>query len=310
MRHLLSVFDRAVEEYSGEIERLRFLPDNRYNTSLFPTIGQYDWLSGVVLYCVVRHLRPTRIVEISTSSGYSSLFSALALRANGFGRLEGFELQPEVASAAQRNFQRFGVDKVVTLHVGDARLTTEPLLQERRVGQELEILFLDSEHTGEFARFYLDSFLPDTHPESLFHMHDILPPDGKFTYRPIEAIDKSGFRLRSHVHSFMSKHVRGWTPMDVRRWVRAVGFDPSSSSEARLGHRLAATMPLESHLYAHDLRGRYPAIQDARYDCTSVWRCDANGRPMEWNESWWAVAGPLRQACFKAETFELTKSTL
>lgn len=172
---LTSLFDNAVKKYASETERLRLLPENRYNRNIFPTLGQYDWLSGQILYCLIRYLQPARVIEISASSGYSSLFSALALKANGVGRLETFELSPKVAAAAKTNFDRFGVTQVVRLHVGDAHQTIKSLLAECKGSREKEILFLDSEHTEGFARFYLDAFLPDTHPESLFHMHDILP---------------------------------------------------------------------------------------------------------------------------------------
>lgn len=302
MTELIELFDEAVEKYAPEVGRLCFLPENRYNTAIFPYVGQYDWLSGQLLYCLVRYLRPVRVIEVSTGSGYSSLFSALALKANGYGQLETFELLLELAAAARGNFERFGVTEVVRLHVGDARETVSELLGEGRGKQEREILFLDSEHTDEFARFFLDTFLPGTHPESLFHMHDTLPPKARVMYRPLEAMNGRRFWLRTQVYWTLRRLWPRLVAPDLRCWIKPVPFDPASqSSEARLRHKLSAQIASEAQVCVHDLIDRYPLLDGRRYDRTSVWRCDSQGKPMEWNESWWAICGPLARAYLSRE---------
>jgi hypothetical protein len=75
MADILRTCDEAVSLYGEETECLRFLPENRYNRDIFPSGGQYDWFSGQLLYCLVRHLKPVRVIEISPGSGYTSLFS-------------------------------------------------------------------------------------------------------------------------------------------------------------------------------------------------------------------------------------------
>jgi predicted O-methyltransferase YrrM len=299
MTALLELFDNAVNQYGQEAKQLRFLPEQRYNRTIFPTIGQYDWLSGQLLYCLIRFVRPVRIIEVSANSGYSSLFSGLALRANGSGQLETFELVPQIAASAQANFERFGITEFVRLHVGDARETASKLLNDRKTNVEKEILFLDSEHTEEFARFYLDTFLPDSHPESLFHMHDILPLQAKVMYRPGEVMTTSRFRWKSRLYRTIYKLTQRSKPADIRRWVKPVYFDPTlHSSEARLGHRLSAQIPVETQVYVHDIRDRYPVLHGRDFDQTSVWRCDDRGNPMEWNEAWWTTCGALRKVYF------------
>lgn len=296
MKNLLEFMDEAVTRYGQETERLRFLPENRYNAQIFPTIGQYDWFSGQMLYCLIRHLQPGRVIEVSTSSGYSSLFSSLALKANGRGRLETFELTPSSAAAAQANFDRYGVKDFVRLWVGDARETAVTLLNERRQQPPaLEILFLDSEHSEEFARSYLDLFLPDAHPDSLFHMHDILPPDVKLMVRPLAAMKEWAFRPKGWLYRRLRKFAPSLVPNHPRRWVTPVPYT-DIPSEAVFGHRLAAQIPAEQQAYMHAIIDRYPSFEGHRYDETSVWRCGANGEAREWNESWWTVCGPLATA--------------
>jgi predicted O-methyltransferase YrrM len=296
---LLGLFDAAVEQYGVQTPRLQFLPESRYDRTIFPTIGQYDWFSGQLLYCLIRYLRPVRVIEVSCSSGYSSIFMARALQDNKMGMLETFELSPEVAQAAQHNFERFGVRDVVRLHVGDARVTAQALLAERAGRQDREILFLDSEHTETFARFYLDSFLVDTADESLFHMHDILPPHARVMYRPIEKVEEVKWRAR--LFNRMSRVIPGMKRIDFpRRLVKPVLFDPlQQSSEANFGHRLSEQLPSESQVYVYDLRGRYPSMQASRYDHGSFWQCDDGGRPMEWNDSWWVSCDALKRVYYQ-----------
>src|SRR3990167_7387453 len=120
---LTAVVDEALRNYGKETALLRVLPENRYNRRMFPAQGQYDWFSGQALYCLVRHLRPRQVVEISCANGYSSLFMALALRENASGVLETFELSAKNARGAQENFRRFGVEACVRVHGGGARRT-------------------------------------------------------------------------------------------------------------------------------------------------------------------------------------------
>jgi predicted O-methyltransferase YrrM len=296
MNNLVEYFDEAVAAYGHETERLRFLPENRYNREIFPTMGQYDWLSSQLLYCLIRHFRPARIIEVSTSSGYSSLFSALALKANQSGRLETFELTPSSAEAAHANFERYDVADIIRLWVGDARERAVDLLKERRQQTPVrEILFLDSEHTEAFARSYLDLFLPDAAPDALFHMHDVVPPDAKLMVRPLEAMKSWSFRPKGWLHRRLRRFAPGLDLPHPRRWVTPVPLQ-QLTSEAEFAHRLAAQIPASQQAYLHTMIERYPQLEGHRYDRTSFWRCDAQGRPSEWNESWWTVCGPLQAA--------------
>jgi predicted O-methyltransferase YrrM len=296
MISLIETLDEAVARFGQETERLRYLPENRYNREIFPTSGQYDWFSGQALYCLIRHLRPERIIEVSTSSGYSSLFSASALKANQKGRLETFEYTPSSAAAAQANFERYGVKEVVRLWVGDARETAAALVNERQQQRPgFEILFLDSEHTEEFARSYLDLFLPDAHPDSLFHMHDILPPDAQVKFRPLAGMKKWSFRPKGWLYRRLHKIAPRWVPHHIRLWVPPAPYT-EITSEADFGNQLAARIPAGQQLYMHKIIDRYPAFEGHRYDHLSIARCGPHGEPREWNESWWTICGPLKEA--------------
>ncbi len=70
---------------------------------------------------LVRERKPNVVVECGTALGYSGLWIARELKAVGGGRLITLEISPERAKQAEANFREAGVEKLVTVKVGDAR---------------------------------------------------------------------------------------------------------------------------------------------------------------------------------------------
>src|SRR5437016_3272448 len=93
---------------------------------------------------LVEQVRPNLVVEVGTAIGYSGLWIAGTLQRLGQGRLLTFELDPQRADEAARNFQRAGVAHLITQYRGDAR----ELLKD--VSGPIDLLFLD----GGFANYY------------------------------------------------------------------------------------------------------------------------------------------------------------
>ena len=114
------------------------MPESRYDRSVFPTLGQYDWLSGQVLYCLVRATRPRKLVEFSTSSGYSTTFSALAMQRNGVGTLHTVD----AVQTIERIIDLFAreLTRTTIIHIGRSTQAHLPLftrvLHLTRVGSE------------------------------------------------------------------------------------------------------------------------------------------------------------------------------
>lgn len=290
---LTALIDDALSRYGGETSRLRSLPENRYNRRVFPAQGQYDWFSGQVLYCLVRWLRPRQLVEISCANGYSSLFMALALRENGAGRLETFELSAGNARRAAANFRAWGVADQVRLHVGDARRTVEAISLE-----QTDLLFLDSLHTEAFARWYLERLLPRLAPRVPVHIHDILPAQARvrhFNGPPFAGGWTVSWAYRLAVRLLRPgrfEHVRipeSALRKENGRWT----YDGNHFAEARFLNRLVERLSAGEFAYLYDLADRYPGLGPREYDRHAVGRQDAGGRPMEWNESLWCYSGPL-----------------
>jgi predicted O-methyltransferase YrrM len=107
------------------------------------------------------------VVEIGTSTGYSGLWLALALRATG-GRLITHELDPGRAREAQANFARAGVAELVTVVVGDAHETVA------RLPGPIDVVFLDADKPGYVD--YLRKLLPLVRPGGLVLAHNMRAP--------------------------------------------------------------------------------------------------------------------------------------
>jgi predicted O-methyltransferase YrrM len=93
---------------------------------------------------LVREQRPQLVVEVGTAIGYSALWLAGTLRELGRGRIVTLESDPDRAAEAARNFERAGVQHLITQLVGDAR---------ERIGEvrePIDLLFLD----GGFTNYY------------------------------------------------------------------------------------------------------------------------------------------------------------
>ena len=69
---------------------------------------------GRLMRMLTESLAAKHVVEIGTANGYSAMWFCLALRATG-GRLTTHEIDPQRISLARENFQRAGVDQLVTL---------------------------------------------------------------------------------------------------------------------------------------------------------------------------------------------------
>ncbi len=103
-------------------------------------------------------------LEIGTSNGYSSIWTALGLRKTG-GHLLTLEIDEGRAQLAQENFSAAGVDSLVTLKLGDA-LKEIPKLQG-----PFDFVFMDAEKS-DYVR-YLQMVVPLVRPGGVIVAHNV-----------------------------------------------------------------------------------------------------------------------------------------
>lgn len=112
-------------------------------------------------------------VEFGTSTGYSGLWFALALRKTG-GHLTTYEYDAGRAETARANFRKAGVENLITVVVGDAHETAKSWKGP------IDIVFIDADKPG--YKDYLDKVLPHVRPGGLILAHNISRVDDNRAY--------------------------------------------------------------------------------------------------------------------------------
>jgi len=135
---------------------------------------------GRVLRQLAEAVGAKRVVEIGTSSGYSTIWLALGVRSAG-GKVFTHERDPEKVKIAAENFKKAGVDDLVTIIEGDAHETV------KQHKEPIDLVFLDADKKGYVD--YLDKLLPLVRPGGLILGHDMHRPMPDPRY--IEAITKN-----------------------------------------------------------------------------------------------------------------------
>ena len=104
-------------------------------------------LQGKVLEMISCMIRPDRILEIGTFTGYSALCLAKGLTENG--ELHTIELREDEAAIANKYFKRSDQAKKIILHTGNA-LTIVPELVEK-----WDLVFIDADKPAYIEYFNL-----------------------------------------------------------------------------------------------------------------------------------------------------------
>lgn len=95
---------------------------------------------GKLLQVLAHTVGARRILEIGTLAGYSTIWMARALPADG--RLITLELQPDYAAIARTNIVRAGLGHLIDIRVGPAIETLPVLAAEQHV---FDLVFIDAD---------------------------------------------------------------------------------------------------------------------------------------------------------------------
>ena len=115
---------------------------------------------GKLLHLLARIQGARRILEIGTLGGYSTIWLARALPADG--RLVTLEADPKHAEVACANLARAGLAGVVDVRVGRALDTLPRLLDEGQGPFDLVFLDADKPSNAEYVRWALRLSRPGT----------------------------------------------------------------------------------------------------------------------------------------------------
>jgi hypothetical protein len=130
--------------------------------------GMYDYIDALVLYCMVRQMKPSLVLEVG--SGYSTRISAQAALKNGNTQVVAIEPYPSAVLQA-------GIPGLTSLLV--KKIEEVELSQFEQLGEN-DILFIDTSHVvktgGDVNYLYLE-VLPRLRPGVIVHIHDIFLPE-------------------------------------------------------------------------------------------------------------------------------------
>ncbi|BAW80307.1 O-methyltransferase [Candidatus Nitrosoglobus terrae] len=127
------------------------LRELRQETSTMPRANmQISPEQGQFMALLIELLGAKRILEIGVFTGYSSLWAALTLPAEG--KLIACDISPEWTAVAQRYWQRAGVANKIDLRLGPAIQTLDQLI-EAGESNSFDFAFIDAEKT-EYEDYY------------------------------------------------------------------------------------------------------------------------------------------------------------
>ena len=104
-------------------------------------------VQGKVLEMISRMIKPERILEIGTFTGFSALCLAKGLTAEG--KLHTIELRTDDAETTNNYFIKAGIDNKIELHIGDAQEIIKTLTEN------WDLVFIDADKVNYIAYYEL-----------------------------------------------------------------------------------------------------------------------------------------------------------
>ncbi len=139
-------------------------------TVYFYKNDQFPVLDAEVLYCLLRHFRPRRVIEVG--SGFPSLITAHVNRVHCGSGIHFSCIEPLPRKFLLDGIA--GISELIQQRVEDISLDYFDQLDEN------DILFIDSSHVakiGSAVNHLFFEFIPRLRKGVLIHIHDIFLPD-------------------------------------------------------------------------------------------------------------------------------------
>jgi predicted O-methyltransferase YrrM len=168
--HHLKILDEVFPGLIGDYDYPEHAPaDDEELRSFYTRNSQFSWLDSRLLFVLLRHWQPRRIIEVG--SGYSSLLMADVNHRFLNDRIRISCIEPYPRPFLRKGIQ--GLDEVIEKRV---QAVSPKLFDELEAG---DILFIDSSHvskTGSDVNELFLEVLPRLKPGVRIHIHDIFLP--------------------------------------------------------------------------------------------------------------------------------------
>jgi len=137
--------DQQLYEYllSVSLRESQVLKDLRVATAALPGANmQIAPEQGQFMALLVKIMGATRLIEIGTYTGYSTLVCALAL---SDGKIIAIDSDRASTEIAHDFWQQAKVDHLIDLRIGDAQDTLQSLLRENSLKGAIDFVFIDAD---------------------------------------------------------------------------------------------------------------------------------------------------------------------
>lgn len=143
---------KQVDEYFGShLAGAESVFDAVLETNAAEGLPAYDvsLLQAKFLHLLIRMQGSRRVLEVGTLGGYSTLWMARAVPADG--SVVTLELEPQHAEVARQNLEQFNMSSKVRILVGDASQSLERLDEE--AVEPFDFVFIDADKANNPAYF-------------------------------------------------------------------------------------------------------------------------------------------------------------
>lgn len=139
------------QEFITKIDKLYqcFIAYDAQQTDRISRYRNIEPESAQFIAMLIRIQQSKRILEIGTSTGYSTLWLADAAQTTG-GRVTTIEIDPIRTATAKKYADEFELSKWIDFHVGDAQIFIKNLVEDHSK-IEFDLILLDAERI-----YYLD----------------------------------------------------------------------------------------------------------------------------------------------------------
>ncbi len=132
--------------------------------------GAYDYWDAAFLFGLIRKTGTRRVVEFSPNEGWSTLFMRLAADLESHWSFDIVDYE----EAIRKGLRDHGVEGNWKFVLGDVQQT---ILENPKLLAEADLIFIDSDHSREFAAWYTEELrlFEKAKPGCLIHVHDVYP---------------------------------------------------------------------------------------------------------------------------------------